>query len=149
MKRVVVVREGLESDEDLRAVEHIEEILHATYERKTRGPREGIEGSTPIHISVSVEPINPSMTNRSGRKTPFRQLSFRRRKIAVSKSTQGTKNRGASLGSIIQASTLCGGSSSASRMAGHDPIIRLPESKGEVSKDPEKNLFICEGMRKD
>jgi hypothetical protein len=38
-------REGLESDEevveDLRAVDQIEEILHATYERKTRGPREG------------------------------------------------------------------------------------------------------------
>jgi CMP-2-keto-3-deoxyoctulosonic acid synthetase len=42
-KRVVAMRECLESDEeeveDLRAVENIEEILHATYERKTRGPR--------------------------------------------------------------------------------------------------------------
>jgi hypothetical protein len=44
-KRAIAAREGLESDEeeveDLRAVEQIEEILHATYERKTRGPREG------------------------------------------------------------------------------------------------------------
>ena len=42
-KRVVALREGLASDEeeveDLWAVEHIEENLHATYERKTRGPR--------------------------------------------------------------------------------------------------------------
>jgi hypothetical protein len=53
----------LESDEeeveDLRAMEHIEEILCETYEIKTRGPREIIEGKTPIHVSVSVEPINP------------------------------------------------------------------------------------------
>jgi hypothetical protein len=42
-KRAIADREGLESDEeeveDLRAVEKIEEILCATYERKTRGPR--------------------------------------------------------------------------------------------------------------
>jgi hypothetical protein len=42
-KRVIAVREGLASDEeeveDLKSMEHIEEILHATYERKTRGPR--------------------------------------------------------------------------------------------------------------
>jgi hypothetical protein len=45
-KRVVAVREGLESDEeevyDLRAMDKIEEILRATYERKKRGPRVGI-----------------------------------------------------------------------------------------------------------
>jgi hypothetical protein len=29
-------------------------------------------------------------------------------------------------------------------MEGHDPTIRLPEFKGEVSEDPEKHLFICE-----
>jgi hypothetical protein len=38
-------REGLASNEeeveDLRDVEKIEEILRATYERKTRGPRTG------------------------------------------------------------------------------------------------------------
>jgi hypothetical protein len=62
-KRVIDVREGLASDEeevqDLQAMEQIEEIMRATYERNMTGPREGIEGSTPIHISVSVEPINP------------------------------------------------------------------------------------------
>ena len=56
-KRVVATREGLESDEeeveDLWVVEQIVEILHATYERKTRGPRVGIEGNNPIHINVS------------------------------------------------------------------------------------------------
>jgi hypothetical protein len=44
-KRAITDREGLESDEeeleDLRVVEKIEEILHATYERNTRVPREG------------------------------------------------------------------------------------------------------------
>jgi hypothetical protein len=43
-KRVVAMREVLASDEeeveDLRAVEHIEEIFCVTYESKTRGPRE-------------------------------------------------------------------------------------------------------------
>ena len=41
--RVVAMREGLASDEeeveDIRAMEKIEEILCATYERRTRGPR--------------------------------------------------------------------------------------------------------------
>jgi hypothetical protein len=44
-KRAIVAREGLVSDEeeveDLRAMEKIEEIMHTTYERKTRGPRAG------------------------------------------------------------------------------------------------------------
>jgi hypothetical protein len=31
-------------------------------------------------------------------------------------------------------------------MAGHDPTIRLPEFKGEASKDPEKHLFIYENI---
>jgi hypothetical protein len=83
-KRVLVTREGMESDEEeldeLRAVEHIEEIMHATYERNMRGPREGIEGNTPIHISVSVEPISPCATNTPRRTTPFRKFNFGRRK---------------------------------------------------------------------
>jgi hypothetical protein len=29
-------------------------------------------------------------------------------------------------------------------MARHDPTTRLPEFKGEASKDPQKNLFIYE-----
>jgi hypothetical protein len=37
-------------------VEQIEEIMRNKYERKMRGPRVGIEGATPIHINVSVEP---------------------------------------------------------------------------------------------
>jgi hypothetical protein len=61
-KRVVAVREAFASDEeeveDLRVVEQIEEILCATYDRKTRGPREGIKGINPIR-----QPINPCMTN--------------------------------------------------------------------------------------
>jgi hypothetical protein len=108
-KRVVAAREGLASDEeeveDLRAVEKIEEILCATYERKTRGPRVEIEGNTPIHISVSVEPINPCATNTPRRTPPFRQPNFGRRKTTGSTSTQGTTTGGASSGSISQVST--------------------------------------------
>jgi hypothetical protein len=82
--RSIAAREGLASDEeeveDLRAMEHIEEILHATYERKMRGPRAGIEGNNPIHINVSVEPINPCETITPRRKPPFRKLNFGRRK---------------------------------------------------------------------
>ena len=82
-KRVVAAREGLESDEeeveDLRAVEKIEEIMHATYERKTRGPRPGGEYSHPFHINVSVEPINPCATNTPKRTPPFRKNKVRRK----------------------------------------------------------------------
>jgi hypothetical protein len=42
-KRAIADREGLESNkeevEDLRDVEHIEEIIQTTYERNIRGPR--------------------------------------------------------------------------------------------------------------
>jgi hypothetical protein len=31
-------------------------------------------------------------------------------------------------------------------MTGHDATIRLPEFKGEASKDPEKHLYICENI---
>jgi hypothetical protein len=55
-KRAIADREGLVSDEeeveDLRAVEQIEEILCATYERKTKGPGSGTEGRTPILIQI-------------------------------------------------------------------------------------------------
>jgi hypothetical protein len=74
-KRVVANREGLASDEeeveDLRVVEKIEEIMCATYERKMRGSREGMEGRNPIHINVSVKPINPCTTNTPKRTPPF------------------------------------------------------------------------------
>jgi hypothetical protein len=80
-KRVISVREGLVSDEeeveDIWAVEKIEEILHIPYERKMRGPRKGREGNNPIHINVSVEPINPCATNTLKRTPPFRQSNFR------------------------------------------------------------------------
>ena len=70
------MREGLVSDEeeveDLWVVEKIEEILHETYERKTRGPRMGGEGNHPIHIIVSVKPINQCVTNTPKGTPPFR-----------------------------------------------------------------------------
>jgi hypothetical protein len=96
------MREGLASDEeeveDLWAVEQIEEILHATYERKMRGPRMRGEGSHPIHINVSVEPINPCVTNTPKRTPPFRQPKFGGSLTAGSTSTQGETTGGASSG---------------------------------------------------
>jgi hypothetical protein len=75
-KRSIADREGLESDEeeveDLRAMEHIEEILCATYERKIGGPRAGTIGKTPIQIIVSVETTTPCATNTLERTSTFR-----------------------------------------------------------------------------
>jgi hypothetical protein len=140
----------LESDEeeveDLQAMEKIEEILHATYERKTRGPRARIEGINPIHVNVSVKPINPCATNTPIGTSTFRQPSFERRRTIGSTSTQGTTTGGASLGSISQVSTPRRGSSSTFNMAGHDPTIRLIEFKGEASEDPEKHMFISKNI---
>jgi hypothetical protein len=53
-KRAVAEREGLDSDEeeveDLCAMGKIEEILHATYERKTRGQGSNAEEGSPFQI---------------------------------------------------------------------------------------------------
>ena len=115
------------------------------YERNMRGPREGKKGRTPIHVSVSVEPITPCVTNTPERTPPFRQPNFSGRKTTGSTSKQGPATGEASSGSSSQISTPRGGSSSSQfKMARHDPTIRLPEFKGEASEDPEKNLFIYE-----
>ena len=99
-KRIVAMREGLKSDEedveDLRAMEKIEEIMCTTYERKTRGPRAGGEGNHPIHINVSVEPINPCATNTPKRTPQFRKPNFRGSLTTRSTSTQGETTGGSS-----------------------------------------------------
>jgi len=140
-KRVVVTREGLESDEekveDLWVVEEIEEIMRTTYERKARGPRAGIEGSNHIHVNLSMEPMKPCATNTPTGTPLFRQLSFRRRRTLGSTSTQGTTTRGTSSRNISQGSTPCIGSSPTQfAMEGHDPTIWLPEFRGEAAEDP-------------
>jgi hypothetical protein len=105
-------------------MEQIEEILGATYERKMRGPRMRGEGNHPIHINVSVEPINPCVTNTPKRTPPFRQPKFGGSPTIGSTSTQGATTGGSSSGSTSQVSTpRRGGSSSVFRMAGHDPTI--------------------------
>jgi hypothetical protein len=108
-------------------VEQIKEILHATYERKTRGPRMGGEGNHPIHINVSVEPMNPCVTNTPKITLPFRQPKFGGSLTVRSTSTLGATTGGASSGSTSQVSTPReGGSSSIFRMEGQDPTIKLP-----------------------
>jgi hypothetical protein len=104
----------------------------------------GGQGSHPIHINVSVEPINPCVTNKPKRTPPFRQSNFEGIPTAGSTSTQGAITGGASPSSSSQVSTPHGGGSSSSfRMAGYDPTIILPKFQGEVAEDPEKHLFIC------
>jgi hypothetical protein len=94
-----------------------------------------------------VESINPCATNTPIRTPQFRQLDFSRRKTTGTAPNQGVETGGASSGSSSQVSTPCRGSSSSQfKMAGHDPTIRLPELRGEVSEDPEKHLFICENI---
>jgi hypothetical protein len=136
-KIVVAMREGLASDEeevkDLWAVEKIEEIIRATYERNTRVPRARREGNNPIHINVNVEPIKPCATNTPKRTPPFRQQKFGGCSTARSTSTHGATTVGASSGSTSQVYTPRGGSSSTFKMARHDPTIRLPEFRGEVT----------------
>jgi hypothetical protein len=104
----------------------------------------GGEDSHPFHINVSVEPINPCVTNTPKRTPPFRQLKFGGSPTERSTSTTGETTGGASSGSTSQVSTPHDrGSSSIFRMAGHDPTIRLPEFQGEATEDLEKHLFIC------
>jgi hypothetical protein len=130
-KRVIADREGLASDEekveDLQVMEQIEEIMRATYERKIGGPRVGTKGITPIHVSVSVEPITPCATSTPERTPPFRQPNFSGRKTTGSTSKQRATTGGASSGSSSQISTPRGGSSSSQfKMERHDPTIGLP-----------------------
>jgi hypothetical protein len=57
-------------------MEQIEEILHATYERKKGVPGSRIGGITPIHITVSVEPTTPCATNTLEKTSAFGQPNF-------------------------------------------------------------------------
>jgi hypothetical protein len=61
-------------------MDHIEEILCKTYENKIGGPRSGIEGRNPIHITVNVEPKTACVTNTPERTQVFRQPNFSGRK---------------------------------------------------------------------
>jgi hypothetical protein len=147
-KRFVAEREGLASDEeeveDLRAMEQIKEILRANYERKMRGPRTEGERSHPFNVNVSVEPINPCVTNTPKRTPPFRQPKFGGSPITGSTYTQRETTGGAISGNRSQVYTpRGGGSSSLFGMVGHDPTIKLLEFQGEAAEDPKKHLFIC------
>jgi hypothetical protein len=85
--------------------------MHATYERKTGGPRAGTKGRTPIQINVNVEPIAKCVTSTLERTPPFRQPNFSGRKIAGNTYKQGEATGGVSSGSSSQIYTPCGGSS--------------------------------------
>jgi hypothetical protein len=71
-KRAVAEREGLESDEeeveDLCAMDHIEEIMCTTYERKTKV--KGLTQKKALHSRsrISVEPTTPCALRHQKRK---------------------------------------------------------------------------------
>ena len=68
-KRSVVEQEGLDRDdeevEDICATRWIEEILHTTYERKTKGQGSDVEEDSPFQIQISVEPTTPCATKKN------------------------------------------------------------------------------------
>jgi hypothetical protein len=65
-KRVVADREGLDNDEeeveDLHATENIEDIFHATYERKNRGHGSDDKEGSPFQILIILESTTPCVT---------------------------------------------------------------------------------------
>jgi hypothetical protein len=63
-----------------------------TYERKTRGPREGTEGKTPIQINVIVDPITPCDISTPKRAPSSRQMNFSGRRTSGQGSSQETSN---------------------------------------------------------
>jgi hypothetical protein len=62
-----------EEVEDLHAMWHIEEILHATYESKIRGQGSNAKEGSPFHIRISVEPTTPCVTKTFEEEEPFRK----------------------------------------------------------------------------
>jgi hypothetical protein len=61
----------------------IEEIMCATYERKTRGQGSDVEEGSPFQIRISVEPTTPCVTKTSEEKESFRQPPISSRRILV------------------------------------------------------------------
>jgi hypothetical protein len=77
-KRSISDIEGLASDEeeveDLRFVEQIEEILHTTYERKTRGPRYLHHAEVVLHHSSRWKDMIPPLGYHSFGERHLRNL---------------------------------------------------------------------------
>jgi hypothetical protein len=128
-----------EEVEDLRVVDNIEKIFHATYERKTIGAIYNVEASTPVQIQVRVEPTTPCMTNTSTKKAFFREpMTNSQRNIGYqnrSEGTSGSTSRTTSGSSIPNNSTQIAVSrevgTTHSTMTGIDPMIILPEYHGD------------------
>jgi hypothetical protein len=87
----------LESDEeeveDLHAKGHIREILHATYERKTKGQGSDAEKGSPFRIRTSVEPTTPCVTKISEDKEPVNQQVISSRRIFTGLVFNGNSSR--------------------------------------------------------
>jgi hypothetical protein len=90
------------------------------------------------------------VTSTPKRTPPFRKMNFSGRKTTENTSKKGAATEGSSSRSNSQVYTPRGGISSTQfNMAGHDPMIRLPEFRGEASEDSEKHIFICENIWKE
>ena len=117
----------MESDEeeveDLCAMEQIEEILRATYDRKTKGHGFDAEEGTPFQIRISVEPTTPCVTKTSERKEYFRQPTITGRRSKIGQGTNGNLSVSMSSCSSSQLYTPHGGSTTNFTMVGAYPTI--------------------------
>jgi CHASE2 domain-containing sensor protein len=92
-KREVVEQEGLDNDEeeveDLHTTRNIGDILHTTYERKTRGYGSNTEEGSPFHIRITMEPTTPYVTNTSEEEKSVNQQVISDRIIFIGHGSSG------------------------------------------------------------
>jgi hypothetical protein len=114
-KRDVAEWENLDNDEeyvqDLRAMGNIEDILRATYERKTKGHGSNAEEGSPFQIWISVEPTTPCATKTSKEVETFNQQVISGRRILIGHGSSGNSNKIISSTSRNQVSRLHRGGS--------------------------------------
>jgi hypothetical protein len=128
-KRVVAEQEGLDNNEeevvDLCAIGKIKDILHITYERKTKGHGSGAEGGSPFQIQIRVKPTTPCATKTSKEEKSVNQHVISGRRIFTRRGSSGNSSRSVSSETSSQVSK--GGSTTNFTMKIQDPTIRLPK----------------------
>jgi hypothetical protein len=103
----------------------IKDILHITYERKTKGHGSGAEGGSPFQIQIRVKPTTPCATKTSKEEKSVNQHVISGRRIFTRRGSSGNSSRSVSSETSSQVSK--GGSTTNFTMKIQDPTIRLPE----------------------
>jgi hypothetical protein len=115
-----------EEVEDLHVIGNIEEILSATYQRKTRGQGSSAEEGSPFQIRIGVESTTPCATKTYEEEKLANQQVISGRRIFIGCGSSGKSSRIISSTSSNQVYTPHrGGSSENFTMIGQDPTIRL------------------------